>query len=82
MWYLNREVVLTKDNLIKKIEGVENSVCSVHWKKPSNIFSLNAITKFNWTVIHIAFNIQKPASVLHLFTDWASTGALETESRV
>jgi hypothetical protein len=28
--------------------------------------------KFIWTTIHIAFNIQKHLSVLHLFNDWTS----------
>jgi hypothetical protein len=32
--------------------------------------------KFIWTSVHIAFNIQKYLSVLHLFDDWASAGVI------
>jgi hypothetical protein len=32
---------------------------------------------FIWTTIHIAFNIQKLVSVLHLLFGWASTGGLK-----
>jgi hypothetical protein len=30
--------------------------------------------KIIWITIHIAFNIQKPLFVLHLFEDWANAG--------
>jgi hypothetical protein len=33
--------------------------------------------KFMWTTIHIAFNIPRPHSILHLFNDWATTGGLK-----
>jgi hypothetical protein len=34
--------------------------------------------KFIWTSVHIAFNITKFVSVLHLFNDWSITGGLKT----
>jgi hypothetical protein len=30
--------------------------------------------KFIWTAVHIAFNIQNPIFVLHLFDNWAYAG--------
>jgi hypothetical protein len=56
------------------IGGEENSVCFVHNMNLSNIFFYCYFAKFMWTAVHIAFNISKPNSVLHLFNDWAISG--------
>jgi hypothetical protein len=36
--------------------------------------------KFIWTAGHIAFNIPKHVSVLHLFNDWVITGGLKNRN--
>jgi hypothetical protein len=38
--------------------------------------------KFICTSVHIAFNIQKSSSVLHLFDDWANAGDVMGEVTV
>jgi hypothetical protein len=35
--------------------------------------------KFIWIAVHVAFNVDKPVSVLHPFNDWSSTGYLKNQ---
>jgi hypothetical protein len=50
---------------------VGNSVYFVH---KLNLFFDCHFAKFIWTAVHIAFNIDKHVSMMHLFNDWASAG--------
>jgi hypothetical protein len=74
---LKRELVLTKDNLIKRnLRGGKQCVFCTQEDYIQHLFFECHFAKFIWTSVHIAFNIHKPASVLHLFTYWASTWAV------
>jgi hypothetical protein len=75
LWYLKREVVLTKDNLIRRnwMGGKQCMFCA-QAESIQHLFFECHFAKFIWTVVHIVFNIPKPISVLHLFNDWAISG--------
>jgi hypothetical protein len=75
LWYLKRGVVLTKDNLSRRNwRGGKQCVFCAQVETIQHLFFDCHFAKFIWTVVHIAFNIEKPLSVLHLFNDWASAG--------
>jgi hypothetical protein len=75
LWYLKRGLVLTKDNLIRRNwRGVERCMFCAQSETIQHLFFDYHCTKFIWKNVHIAFNIQKPLSILHLFDDWANAG--------
>jgi hypothetical protein len=75
LWYLKRGVVLMKDNLIRRNwKGGKQCVFCAQDETLKDLFFDCHYAKFIWTTVHIAFNIQKLMSVLHLFDNWAYAG--------
>jgi hypothetical protein len=69
--------ILTNDNLIKRNwRGWKRCVFCTQEETVQHLFFECHFAKFICTAVHIIFNIQNPASVLHLFTDWASIGGV------
>ena len=71
MWFLHREVILTKDNLAKR-NWNGNKCCSFCDKEETihHLFFECPFAKVIWRIVHMAFNITPLKNVLHLFGSW------------
>ena len=71
MWFVHKEVILTKDNLAKR-NWVGNSRCcfSDQNETVKHLFLECPLAKLLWRSIHIAFNVQHPRSINTLFGTW------------
>ena len=69
LWYLRREVILTKDNLVKR--NWQGSSCFCH--KQETIKHLFFDCRFAcsiWSFIHVATGLLKPHNIGHMFNGW------------
>ena len=71
MWFVHKEVILTKDNLMK-INWVGNPRCCFCDQNETikHLFLECPLAKLLWRSIHIAFNIQPPMSINTLLGKW------------
>jgi hypothetical protein len=73
MWYMKKDVVLTKDNLARKNWDGSKQCCfcqrdeSIH-----HLFFECHYAIFLWGLTHIVFNISLPNSVQHMFGPWVN----------
>jgi hypothetical protein len=71
LWLLYREVILTKDNLVKRnwhgniLCCFCNNVETIH-----HLFFYCALAKFLWRVIQLMFGLSVPRNVKHVYLDW------------
>jgi hypothetical protein len=71
LWYLNKGVTLTKDNLVRR-NWMGNTKC-VFCDCEENIQHLFFdchYAKFLWRALQFTFNIQSPMSINDMFTNW------------
>jgi hypothetical protein len=61
MWYFNRGVVLTKDNLA--IRNCNGSNCAAFFECH--------YAKALWRPVHIVLGIKPPWNIKHLFNSWS-----------
>uniref|UniRef100_A0A453F5M7 Reverse transcriptase zinc-binding domain-containing protein n=2 Tax=Aegilops tauschii subsp. strangulata TaxID=200361 RepID=A0A453F5M7_AEGTS len=68
MWFIHKQVILPKDNLIKR-RWVGSSRCYFcdHDKIIQHIFLECPLAKLLWRTIDIAFNINPPVDIESLF---------------
>uniref|UniRef100_A0A453K060 Reverse transcriptase zinc-binding domain-containing protein n=1 Tax=Aegilops tauschii subsp. strangulata TaxID=200361 RepID=A0A453K060_AEGTS len=68
MWFVHKQVILTKDNLIKR-RWVGSSRCCFcdHDETIQHLFLECPLAKLLWRMIHIAFNINPPIDIESLF---------------
>ena len=71
MWFVHKQVILTKDNLLKR-RWVGSSCCCfcVHDETIQHLFLDCPLVKLLWRSVHIAFNITPPVSIDALFGMW------------
>jgi hypothetical protein len=72
MWYMHKEVALTKDNLARKNRG-GNKQCSFCLRDESiqHLFFDCYYARFLWELTQIAFNISPPHNNVHdMFGIW------------
>ena len=71
MWFVHKQVILTKDNLIKR-RWVGSSRCCFcdHDETIQHLFLECPLTKLLRRKIHIAFNINPPAVIESLLGTW------------
>ena len=71
MWFVHKQVILTKDNLAKH-NWVGSTRCSFcdHNETIKHLFLDCPLAKILWCSIHIAFNITPPTSINMLFGTW------------
>uniref|UniRef100_A0A453CEQ8 Reverse transcriptase zinc-binding domain-containing protein n=1 Tax=Aegilops tauschii subsp. strangulata TaxID=200361 RepID=A0A453CEQ8_AEGTS len=71
MWFFHKQVILTKDNLIKR-RWVGSSCCCFcdHDETIQHLFLECPLAKLLWRTIHIAFNINTPVDIGSLFGTW------------
>jgi hypothetical protein len=77
---MKRGVVLTKDILIRrKWKGGKQCVFCAQPETIKHLFFDCHYAKFIWIAVQIAFNIQKPIFILHLFEDWENAGGYKNK---
>jgi hypothetical protein len=61
MWFLNKKVLLTKDNLIKRKWQGNEKCCFCNQKETiQHLFIQCALAKMVWHIVHMSFGIIPP----------------------
>ena len=83
MWFVHKQVILTKDNLIKR-RWVESSRCCFcdHDETIQHLFLECPLPKLLWRTIHIAFNINPPVDIASLSVTWLAGVEQITAARI
>ena len=73
LWYLQRGVVLTKDNLAKKNWSGSQKYCGCNSNETINHLFLHCpYARMVWRIIFFATGLSPPRSVCHMFGSWLS----------
>lgn len=71
MWYLDRRVILTKENLQKRRrQGCTKCYFWGNEESIQHLFLDCPLAKLSWHTIHISFNLPTPTSSTNLFGNW------------
>jgi hypothetical protein len=71
MWFLQRNVILTKDNLAKRKWQGDSKCCFCNQEETiHHLFISCPLAKIMWRIVHIALNIPAPSSIENLFGNW------------
>jgi hypothetical protein len=71
LWFLQKGVVLTKDNLAKKNwKGSQQCVCCNSNETIQHLFLDCPSAKMIWGIIFYATNLTQPKSISHMFGTW------------
>jgi hypothetical protein len=71
LWFLQKGVVLTKDNLAKKNwKGSQKCVCCNMNETIQHLFIDCPLAKMIWRFIFYATNLNQPRSINHMFGNW------------
>ncbi len=71
LWYLRRGVTLTKDNLVKrKWKGSKKCCFCPKNETIQHLLFQCHLTRLVWSVIHLAYNLQPPQNMTHMFGRW------------
>ena len=83
MWFVHKQVILTKDNLIKR-RWVGSPRCCFydHDETIQHLFLECPLAKLLWRTIHIAFNITPPVDITALFGMWLTGVEHTTAARI
>jgi hypothetical protein len=73
MWYIQKGVVLTKDNLAKQNwNGSKQCSFCMNNEPIQHLFFKCYYARFLWGLAHITFGIPPPRNGAHMFGSWAS----------
>jgi hypothetical protein len=83
MWFVHKQVILTKDNLAK-CNWTGSRRCSFcdHDGSIKHLFLDCPMAKILWRSVHIAFNISPPNSINTLFGTWLNGVETETAKHI
>ena len=83
MWFVHKQVILTKDNLAKHnwTEPTRCSFCD-RYETIKHFFLDCPLAKVLWQTVHIAFNITPLNSVSTLFGTWLNGIEAETARHI
>ena len=83
MWFVHKQVILTKDNLTKR-NWTGPTRCSFCDRDETikHLFLDCPLAKVLWRTVHIAFNITPPSSVNTLFGTWLNGIEPETARHI
>ena len=71
LWFLQRGVILTKDNLARKNwKGSEKCLCCNMNETIQHLFFDCPFAKMIWRIIFYATNLNQPRSIDHMFGTW------------
>ena len=83
MWFVHKQVILTKDNLEKR-NWTGSTRCSFCDKDESikHLFLDCPLAKNLWRTVHLAFNITPPNTINTLFGRWLDGLGSQTERHI
>jgi hypothetical protein len=71
MWFLQKKVILTKDNLAKRNWQGDVRCCFCdHEENIQHLFLTCPFTRMIWRIIYMTFNITPPLNITNLFGKW------------
>jgi hypothetical protein len=71
LWFLRNEVLLTKDNLVKRHwKGCTKCCFCAEHKTIQHLFFNCPIAQLTWGSVCFTFGVKKPEGVGHLFGPW------------
>ena len=71
MWYLQKGVVLTKDNLARRQWKGSIKCCFCNFDEAiQHLFFDCQLARIIWRIVHVSFNITPPMNILHMFNGW------------
>jgi hypothetical protein len=82
LWYLNKGVTLTKDNLVR-INWTGSTSCAFYNREETiqHLFFECHYAKFLWRALHVPFSIQSPLNINDMFTSWLLTLGQNKENK-
>ena len=83
MWFLNRKVLLTKDNLAKKNwQGSSHCAFCGGDETIEDLFLACPFAKLVWRVVFCTYNIPPPTNVSNMFGNWLNGVDKKTKARI
>jgi hypothetical protein len=71
MWFLQKKVILTKDNLIKRHWQGDEGCCFCDQKETvQHLFITCPFIRMIWRIVYMSFNIPPPFNITNLFGNW------------
>jgi hypothetical protein len=74
LWYLQKGVTLTKDNLARRNWNGDTNCCFYYSPKTIQHFFCCIYAKFLWRAVHILSGISPPRDIDDLFNSWSKLG--------
>jgi hypothetical protein len=83
LWYLNKRVTLTKDNLVRRNwTGNTKCVFCTCEETIQHLFFDYHFASFLWRALQFIFGIHRPASISDLFTNWLLGKGLKSRKQI
>jgi hypothetical protein len=83
LWYLQRGLVLTKDNLAKKNWKGRQKYCECNSNETiKHLFLDCPYVRMVWTIIFYATGLTPPRSVSHIFNSWLSDQSIKIRNLI
>jgi hypothetical protein len=83
LWYLNKGVTLTKDNLVRRNwTGNTKCVFCTCVETIQHLFFDCHFASFLWRALQFTFGIHRPASISDLFTNWLLGIGLKSRKQI
>jgi hypothetical protein len=71
MWFLNKKVILTKDNLTKRNwSGCQKCCFCDSPESIEHLFLHCPLAQVCWRIVHFAYNLSPPTSIANMFGQW------------
>lgn len=71
MWFLNRKVLLTKDNLAKRNWSGCKQCCFCGLEETIQHLLISCpYARLVWRIVHVSFNLPPPTNVTNMFGNW------------
>jgi hypothetical protein len=83
LWFLHKEVILTKDNLCKRGWHGSSKCCFCDQDETiQHLFFSCPFVKIIWRIIHMTFNIPPPSNITNLFGNWLNGVAKKDKEHI
>jgi hypothetical protein len=82
-WFLNREVLLTKDNMVKRNwNGCQKCCFCDSLETVQHLFIACPFAQIIWSMIYFTYNITPPANITNKFGNWLNGVELKDKARI
>ena len=83
MWFLQKKVILTKDNLIRR-RWTRSKQCVFYHSDETveHLFISCPFARNIWRLIHFTFNISPPTNITNMFGNWLAGVDKQTKARI